>query len=183
MSKRLPMPAKPASLTPRREMFCHHVAAGMTQTNAYRQAFSTPNGAKYATVSASKLMKREDIQQRIEELKEYVMASRALSKNEKRAFLADIVRTPIGEIDEKSPLAKEVTYDITDRPDGSTTTVKKVKAHDKLAALAEDSKLSGDYYADQPENRQNPFLFIVAFAENTAIGRVEKNITPRELEE
>lgn len=181
--KSIACPDKPGSITAKHEMFCHHVAAGMTQTNAYRSVYNTPNGSKAATGNAARLMKRQDIRDRVAALKEYVLASRALSKNEKRAFLADIVRTPIGEIDEKSPLAKEVTYDIHNRPDGIAVTTKKVKAHDKLAALAEDSKLAGDYYADQPENRQNPFLFIVAFAENTAIGRVEKNITPRELEE
>lgn len=175
-------PAKPHGLTPKREMFCHYIAGGANQTSAYKSAFGTRPGSNHVAPAASNLMKRDDIRSRVADLREYHQLSNALTKAEKRDFLANMVRTPIGEIDETSPLAKEVTYEETIAKNGTRTLIKKVKAHDKLAALAEDSKLAGHYFADQPENRQNPFAFIVAFADRTALGAVEKKISGLEIE-
>ena len=62
---------------------------------------------------------------------------RFLSLLEKRAYLAMVVRTPIGEIDEKSPLCQAVEWGKNGR---------KIKMPDKLRALELDAKLAGELH-------------------------------------
>lgn len=63
-----------------------------------------------------------------------------LSLLEKREFLASAVRTPIGEIDGKSPLAHKIRRR-TDK-DGSTS--EEIESVAKLRALELDAKLAGE---------------------------------------
>ena len=75
-----------------------------------------------------------------------ILDGEVLSKYEKRKFLADVVRTPVGKIDKNSPLCQE--HIVTDK-------MERIKMPSKLDALAEDSKLAGDYPAsgDDPAVR------------------------------
>ena len=63
--------------------------------------------------------------------------SRFLSLEEKREFLANVVRTPVGEVDETSSLVQEVTHSA----DGS----RKIKLPDKHRALELDARLMGEF--------------------------------------
>jgi len=63
-----------------------------------------------------------------------------LTMHERRAFTAAVARTPIGRVDENSPLAQKVRRRVG--KDG--TTIEEIAMPDKLRAVELDAKLSGD---------------------------------------
>ncbi len=58
-----------------------------------------------------------------------------LTLEEALTFLSDVVRTPVGKVDETSPLAQEVVYD--EGPNGSSKKVKMVGKSDAMKQLAD----------------------------------------------
>lgn len=92
-----------------------------------KRILSSPSGAKY-----------------LAELQERSAALAVMSLQEKREFLAAIVRTPIGKVDEKSPLCQE--YVVVENESGSAV---KVKMPSKLEAIKEDNRLAGHYPAEE----------------------------------
>ena len=77
----------------------------------------------------------------VDEIREDARQQAVLTLAEKRAFLASVVRTPIGEVDEKSTLCQE----ISDEEDPATgRSRRRVKMPDKLKAIDLDAKLSGE---------------------------------------
>ena len=146
------MPSRAAlRLTPQQREFVElHVVDGIPLYRSFLRAFETrcaawkssSNTRSLQLLAASRaglLMKRDYIQEYVLELKTKMERkanqSRFLSLEEKREFLAAAVRTPIGEIDETSPLAQE----IRDTPQGRV-----IKSVDKLRALESDAKLAGE---------------------------------------
>ena len=127
-----------------------HVFDGMTLYRAYMTAFvhrvgnwncATPKHRQaMASMYASALMKRQHIQEYIQELKERLaekaLQQRFLSLEEKRAYLAKVVRTPIGEVDADHPIAQELKI----TPEGRS-----IKMPNKLQALEIDSRLMGEF--------------------------------------
>lgn len=69
-----------------------------------------------------------------------VLSGETLSKHEKRAFLARIVRTPIGDVSAASDLCQEHTV---------TEGMTKVKMPSKLQAIELDAKLAGELGQEQ----------------------------------
>lgn len=68
-----------------------------------------------------------------------------LTVAERRSFLAAIVRTPIGQIDENSPLAQSVEYELKGASrDQEGRMVMKVKTPDKIRASELDAKMAGE---------------------------------------
>ncbi|MCK9587764.1 MAG: terminase small subunit [Terrimicrobiaceae bacterium] len=94
-----------------------------------------------ACQAASRLLEKPHIKRYVNELiakaKRKAERSRFLSLEEKREFLANVVRTPVGDVDEFSPLTQEVTH----AADGS----RKIKLPDKHRALELDARLMGEF--------------------------------------
>ena len=93
---------------------------------------------KYYTYMSAKMRHYEkliiaDASKRAEE-------NAVMSTMERRKFLADVVRTPLGKLDENSPLVQEKTSIVT--KDGGE--IVKLRGCDKLTAVELDSKLAGD---------------------------------------
>ena len=130
----------PALDNPRHERFAQLVATAKedgsvrSDTEAYQIAY----GCDYdqANANAWRLKGDDGINQRILELKQPISDKFALTKDESLQFLADIVRTPIGKIDEMHPLAQAVKRS----PEGN---VVEVKMPAKLDALTLNAKLQG----------------------------------------
>lgn len=150
------MPA--AKLKPEHEQFCQLIAAGNSACRAYQQIYGLTN-RDHCDQSASRLMKLPKIKSRIQLMRSRFSAALAVSQAdalssqvvqetvkdvltlaEKRAFLASVVRTPVGNVDEYSPLTQEVTH-ATDK-DGNLK--KTVKIAGKLKALELDARLAGE---------------------------------------
>jgi hypothetical protein len=81
-------------------------------------------------------MADDGIKLRLDELKQQVSDINVLSRVESLQFLANVVRTPIGQIDEMHPLAQAVKRS----PEGN---VVEVKMPAKLDALTLNAKLQG----------------------------------------
>ena len=102
------------------------------------------------------------VREEIARLHEAVGKETLLSILEKRAFLAKVIRTPVGEVDENSPLALEVTCE-----EGKYGMTKKVKMVSKQAAIEIDNKMAGHDFKDQPTGHKNPFLMLVGICGNS----------------
>lgn len=136
------------------EAFAQLVARGSEKTKAYATVF--PGSAKWKPVSlkntASGLAHR--LASRIAELQEIGERETIAGRVELAEYLTSIIRTPIGEVNERSPLAQEKTT----RRSGKDETVETVKLPDKLAAVAQLSKMMG---YNEPEKTVDTHRFEV----------------------
>jgi hypothetical protein len=122
-------------LTPRQIRFCHFFSTGMPLKQSYLEA-GYKDGSSDGSVMACRLLRRPAVKRYMKELREAAFLANVLSLGEKRSFLADVVRTPIGKIDVNHPLAQSVRYH-----DGE---IVEIKMADKLKAAELDAKLSGE---------------------------------------
>lgn len=137
-------------LSPQERQFLeYHIIDGLPIYRAHQKAFKRfydqRRGKQPVPTTSARLgraiLDRDTSQAYITELKEK-LAERAeqqrfLSFDEKRAFLAKIVRTPIAEVDADHPIAQELTI----RADGSQS----VKIPSKLQALELDARIMGEF--------------------------------------
>lgn len=124
----------PALDNPRHERWCQLVAeAKHTDTEAYQIAYGCDLSS--AESNAWRLRADDGLATRIDELAAIPLAKSILSREESLVWLADVVRTPIGKIDERSPLCQSVEH----KPDGSV----KLKMVPKLESLLANAKLQG----------------------------------------
>lgn len=137
-------------LSPREREFIElHVIDGFPIYKAFEKAFrryymthrgSVPINSSCAHLGA-KILKKEHAQEYILELKEKLaeraMQKRFLSFDEKRAFLAKVVRAAPGEVDCSDDVAQEVRVG----SDGSTS----IKLPSKLQAVELDARLMGEF--------------------------------------
>ena len=137
-------------LTPQQREFIElHVLDGLPMYRAYLLAFDDVIAEKYngqitagsACRAGAIILKKDHAQTYVEELKarvaERAQQKRFLSFDEKREFLAKLVRTPISEIDEDSELAEEMRVS----NDGATS----VKIPSKLKAIELDARIMGEF--------------------------------------
>lgn len=156
----------------KQELFCQAVARGEGQTEAYMSAFGVTN-SNSTRVSAHNLSEKDYIKNRINELRLGSAVGTVLTIAEKRQFLAEIVRTPIGEIDANSALAQK--YKAT--KDGLEVTM-----CDKLKALELDAKLSGELEAGVTINNNEARQIVVMLPSVIANPRPTKQIKFRDAE-
>lgn len=133
----------------RHEHFAKLASQGKPDYEAYQIAF----GCSQETAMDRAYLLRKDvgINRRIAYLLERMTSGSILSAKERLEFLASVVRTPVGEVNEFSPLAQEVTYEESEK--GSRT---KVKMPNKLEALQLDARLRGELdgvHGDKPALR------------------------------
>lgn len=127
----------------RHEAFARNIGInGMSAAEAYRTGWPHVT-KKTAEHEGPRLAKRDKVATRIAELKAEA-AARAKEKDflaveEKRAFLAKIVRTPLGEVTKDSDLCQE--WSLTD---GERTTTERIKMPSKLDAIKIDNDLATD---------------------------------------
>lgn len=143
------------------ERFCQAMAqGGISASQAYRVAFNYHGG--YADSLSAHLAARDSIKQRINALRHSRNDPLIMSAKERRRTLAAIVRTPISQIDEHSPLAQSVKYSYRRTKRGRRTLEEKeVKVPNKLAAIELDARLAGELDG-QGERGKSVRLRIVA---------------------
>jgi hypothetical protein len=76
-----------------------------------------------------------------------------LSLKEKREYLASIVRTPIGEVDESSALAQKVKRSTRRDKYGGETETEEIELPNKLRAVELDARLAGELEGDHGDRR------------------------------
>lgn len=124
--------------------FCRLVASGLPQGRAWELAGYNPKNRNNANICASKALRIPHVAAYLRSLREAVGAKDVLSLWEKRKGLADIWRTPVGEIDENHPLAQEVKRKTTTSKDGTVFEEVTVKMPGKIDALKLDAQLAGE---------------------------------------
>ena len=107
----------------------------MSGTAAYKKAGYTGAGADR---SASRLLGNAEISEYLEFLRKESEKSAIVSRAELLEFFSKGLRTPVGEIDEMSPLAQEVLIEKSSRK-----TTKKVNMSSKVECGKELAKLEG----------------------------------------
>jgi hypothetical protein len=121
----------PKLKNPRQERFAREVALGKSQSEAYRIAYGAVG---WPGQNACNLMRNIDVWERVEELQAEHAENVALTAHEMHSFLRDVVKTPVGQIDEHSPLCESVE---------DTKYGRKVKTPSKLKALELAAQLQG----------------------------------------
>lgn len=136
------------TLNDRQRKFAELLASGMSKVQAYREAGY--EGAEPHKL-APKLAAKPEVQAYLAQLREDARTAAVLEIAEKRQFLARVIRTPIGEVDENSDLAQERT--VRHGEDGST--VEKVKMMNKAEAIRLDNQLAGHVQSGPSVSIQN----------------------------
>ena len=150
------------------EAFCKSVAEGESRTEAYRLHVAEGEETKSITLwpAASRLYSDCKVSARIQELREKLDDDGpwAASLKEVKGYLTRVLRTPIGQIDEDSDLAQEVTYEVQGGgargklkqgiyPEGNeqrceTVEVAKIKSVSKMDAIEKLAKMNRWYAQD-----------------------------------
>ena len=157
---------KNKALSIRIERFCELVVSGENQTDAWINAGHKVSRAA-ARAAASRALTRGNVKTRIAELRAPQTAAALLTKDEKRRYLAELLRTPIGQITPDSVLCTEfVTIQVAggnrgklrrgnassgNETEGVPVIQTRVKMADKLRAIELDSKLAGHFEPDRIE--------------------------------
>ncbi len=130
-----------SQLKSQHQIFALAVFSGMTHRAAYQMAYPSAS-LRTAEVQSSRLMQRADISQTLAQLRSQVEAKAILSLQEKRAYLARVVRTSATELVAGSELIQSVSTE----KDGSIN----LKMPDKLRAIYLDARLAGEIQSLQP---------------------------------
>ena len=129
------------------EAFAQLVARGSEQMEAYAKVFPRATKWKRSSLAGTSCNLARRLSGRIAELQEIGERKTVAGRVELAEFLTSIIRTPVGEVNEKSPLAQEKTT----RKSGKDETVETVKLPDKLAAAAQLAKMMG-YNEPEPDD-------------------------------
>ncbi len=125
-------------LSAKHEKFCQLIAEGSTGYDAYRKA-GYKCSKETARANAAKLLTKANILSRIEQIRAKASELCDMTKAEALRYLTRIIRTPVGDLDEKSDLVQE--YHREDM--GARTVRTKVKMCGKLEALKQLASLCG----------------------------------------
>lgn len=111
------------------------VESKLSKADAYRKAYNRKDMSNdAASKAASRLSKDGEVLRMIDELNAQLDRSAIATKQECLEFLTAVLRTPIGEVGEDSPLCQEVAY---------TDSGMRKKMPGKIEAVRELSKLAG----------------------------------------
>ena len=121
-------------LTAKQEKFVHNIIDGMSQADAYRDAYPNQNMSdKTIHESASRLMNNSKIIARLKELRDQMAKPTIMSAQERLEFLTEIIKG----------LKGEVSVQVVD---GETVEVElPTSLKNKLSAIDIMNKMQGEY--------------------------------------
>lgn len=126
-------------LTPKQERFIQNIVSGMTQRQAYKEAFQVDYDDNAIDVNACKLFNETKVQLRYKELIEEIKDAAIMTATERMIWLSNVVNGNIKEI---------VAVQKTNCETGETEMVETEfpsQLKTKLAALDTLNKMSGEY--------------------------------------
>ena len=132
----MPKRDKKSIATEKKKEFARLLVEGkLSKPDAYRKAYKRKDmSGEAASKAASRLSKDAEVLRIIGELNAQLDQSAVATKQECLEFLTAVLRTPIGEVGEDSPLCQEVAY---------TDSGMRKKMPGKIEAVRELSKLAG----------------------------------------
>ena len=128
----------------RHERFAQLVAAGTSASEAYRKAGYT---SKNVNVHGPRLMANGGIKERVREILAKVEKKTLLTIEERRQFLADVVRAEVSKI----PLNSHLIQSIKTGKDGT-----EIRLPDKVKSLELDAKMAGELVEKQETSHVLP---------------------------
>jgi hypothetical protein len=143
-------------LKARQERFAQRVAQGIPLGRAYEESGYKSRGHA-AYVNGAALFQQSDVKARVAEIQELAagLGTTLLTIQEKRSFLAELVRTPVGSIGPDSRLCQEFYERVkvqgkpkdgkTEAEGGELLLRRRIRMGDKLRAIELDSKLAGHF--------------------------------------
>ena len=124
-------PKKQRRINSRQLIFVHLVAGGMQKMKAYLEAFGRVVENGYAPV----LARKPNVSAEIQRLQSEAEAASHIQRDEALRFLAEIIRTPVGDLHHKHPLVQDVI--VTRRGEVETVRVRGISKLDALKLLAQ----------------------------------------------
>ena len=151
------------TLTTKQKRFVeNHVTKGMSIAESVRRAgYQVKSGRSedYGSLGC-RMLKTERVADYVLKLKRKAFLKDSLSLEEKRAFLANVVRYSPSQVNADSPLCQEYAEEV----DQHGNVKRKVKLVSKIEAIRTDNNMAGDNFADKVGADQvNPFSFLVQF--------------------
>ncbi len=143
-----PCPAD-KKLNPRQLQFARLIGTGTTQREAYRQIYG-----KLSDSNAYRTAQRPNVAAAIARYQRDAQAASVIKRDEVLRTLAEIIRTPVGELHEGHPLVQEIT--LTRRRDD--TTITRIKGVSKMDAIKLLCQLCGWF---NPEETQEPLTIVL----------------------
>jgi hypothetical protein len=145
-------PVNDISLNSRQRRFVQLVSGGSTLGSAYSKVYNTTT-TESAQSAGHRLISLPAPAAYLAQLQEESRAATIMELREKREFLARVVRTPIADLDEASPLVQEVRrtdkFGKDGRLVGGTTTLKLIS---KTEAIRIDNVLAGHNAPERVEH-------------------------------
>ncbi len=125
------------------ERFCQKMATGaFSNYSCYLQAY--PNSSvEAARSSSSDLLTKPNIQARIKWIRAEALKDVGESIEKAVRWYQTVIETPVGYVDDESPLAQEVQRDITGNEEDGVVTKVKIKIPCKIKARERIDKLMG----------------------------------------
>lgn len=155
-----------AGLNPKRSKFCQLVASGYSVPEAYAEAYELDENQP--RTAGNNLMRIESIQMEIKRLQAITRDvsdhENLLTRNEKRKYLAGVVRANVLEIDPDNPddpsgwLVESVVRQYDKEGNLVRTTV---KLPSKLQALEMDNKMTGENQPDVIEHKLSGGVMLI----------------------
>lgn len=126
------------------ETFALKFAQGIySAKSAYLQAYGETTSGESAAVSACRLLTDANIRARVDHLRELATQEVVAEMNEVVRFCLNIIRTPVGYVDDESPLAQEVQREIAGTQEEGPVLKMRVKMPAKLDAAKLLADLKG----------------------------------------
>lgn len=138
--------------------YCQLRASGDTTRKAAYLATYPNASPDSATTLAARLERRASIKAEIARLQKRSETPLVLSRQEKREFLARVVRTPIGEVDEDSDLCESKTL-YYDKEGNHIRTVLKMPG--KATCIEIDNKMAGHNEPEKVEHTAKNGVMLV----------------------
>lgn len=149
------------------ERFCQLMAKGIySNYSCYLQVYPDSTAAA-ARSSSSDLLTKANIQSRIDWLRKRAAEGVIFELQDGLKFLVDVIRTPVGYLDDESPLTQEVQRDITGTEEEGVVTKVKIKMPGKMDAMKLMADIKGWKKSDeQNQNQTNAVVDLVAWIRN-----------------
>lgn len=131
------------ALNDKQRHLAHAKANGLTDLKACKEAGYSAKTPQAAGTQVGRMMKNVEFVAYLDKLRQDSRTEAVMTLIERKEWLSKAVRTPLSELDGKSPLIVEKT---------TTEQGEKIKKADPLRAIDMLNRLDGDYAAEKHEH-------------------------------
>jgi phage terminase small subunit len=130
-------------LSDQHRAFCKNILKGMNGSSAYRAVYACDSTNAVVAAGASRILAMPHVKAYLEKMRKARDERLVLSIQEKREYLAKVVRTAIKDVKPDSELIQEITINKHQDKKGEVTTKTTFKLPSKLDAIKIDNAMMG----------------------------------------